>query len=129
MGGQGVGRGKRSFSALRFAHQPGSSLNPTFCKFLWLFHYVGVTEDRTGHWRYLVPSPSHCCPRGVRLTAPTSNQVLVFLMTCPLLKLSGGLPRVDKLSHFIKRWPITGNTQEPPRVLGAVCQELRTKTK
>lgn len=117
MSGPGMGwasivlSGYDTFPALRFVHQPGSSPHPIFCKFLWLFYYVGVIEESTGLWQYSVPSPSHHSPRGVGLTAPTSNQGLVFLMTSPLLKLSGGLPRVDKLKvTSLKDGPLTVNT-------------------
>lgn len=103
-----------------FVHQPGSSLNPIFCKFLCMFRYVGMVDNTIGHNL----QPSLLSLWGVRLKVPTSNQGLVFLMT----KLYGGLPRVARLKvTLLKDVPITFIILDSPRVLGAVCQEWRTK--
>lgn len=102
--GQDVGGG-RSFRvpsryatllALLFAHQPGSSLKHIVCRFLWMFHYVGMIDDSIDHWRHSISSSSHLSPWGVGLSVPNSNQGLVFLMTSPFLKLPEVLPRVAK---------------------------------
>lgn len=108
-----------------FVHQPGSSLNTIFCKFLWMFHYVGMVDDTI--WPLaIISSPTLLSLWGVRLKVPTSNQGLVFLMT----KLPGVLPRVARLKvTLLKDVPITFIILDSPRVLEAVCQEWRTKIK
>lgn len=117
--GKGPEASKPGFTLLPthgYTHWARSSLE--FCS-LWIFMEalsVGLVTYLSH--QPLTPRPSP--EEGVAWNFQASNHGVIFLVTQPLF--------IDTPSHFIRTGDAPTVTQETPRGLGALCQELESET-
>lgn len=103
-------------------HQSGSSTKLWCPKFLSGFHYLGMIEYITGHvTKFSLQLPSFTHP-DIGSSLPLIL-CLVFLMTCPHLKLCKDVTHYESPQWHIKDTPVT---QQIPRVFKALSQEPDT---
>lgn len=102
-------------------HQPRSSPNPIVQGLSWWLHHIGMINYGEGlNLQSLSPPPED---GGLGWKFQVSNHSLVFTVTNPFPE-----PIQEPSKSVLIKTKNALVTQQIPRALGALCQELRSKT-